>query len=383
MLSIEQRFIDDTQFTFQKQQNQQKLTNQQNEYDFKFNYQFVNVYRQKNHRVSLLQRNNYQNQRNNYSSQRSMTYQNDAKKSNDDNQRNENVESWQFNENITDEYHDRKKSNERVWNNFFVTNYTKNNYNSKYVNVDFVDASRIQKHECRLCNQIFYFNNKFHKHVRECRKTFTTSFSKTKIVSNDIYIQQIDVWKYFIIKFVVSSNKNDDYDFRNWKYCTIKIIVTHENVMKNLCLNIDCAMSLIDRKWLHVLLSNVVVRQIAEFVMIREIDDREHFSADYVNLDFYIDDKIKNKSIIVHIKRDVHIVDNLKIKILIDFDIICSKEMIVDLQKWKFTIVNCDLTISIICTSTTSRVNRIFRFKQIVIISTHTIMIVSFKFQSD
>ena len=117
--------------------------------------------------------------------------------------------------------------------------------------------------------------------------------------------------------------------------------------------------------------------------MIREIDDREFFSADYVNLDFYIDDKIKNKSIIVYIKRDVHIVDNLKIKMLIDSDIICSKKMIVDLQKRKVTIVNCDLTISIICTSTTSRVNQIFRFKQIVIISAHTIMIVSFKFQND
>ena len=68
---------------------------------------------------------------------------------------------------------------------------------------------------------------------------------------------------------------------------------------------------------------------------------------------------------------------------LIDFDIICSKKMIVDLQKRKLTIVNYDLTISIICTSITFRVNQILRFKQVVIISAHTIMIVSFKFQND
>ena len=84
MSSIEQRLIDDTQFMFQNQQNQQKSTNQQSEYDFKFNYQFVNVYRQKNNRMSLQQRNNYQNQR-------SMTYQNETKKSKNDEQQNENA----------------------------------------------------------------------------------------------------------------------------------------------------------------------------------------------------------------------------------------------------------------------------------------------------
>jgi hypothetical protein len=134
---------------------------------------------------------------------------------------------------------------------------------------------------------------------------------------------------------------------------------------------------------LHVLLSNVIVRQIFEFVLIREIDDREHENSNYVILNLYIDEKIKNKSIIVHIKRDVHIIDDLKIKMLIDFDIIYSKKMTIDLKKKKFIIINCDLTISITCTSTIFRINRIFRFKQIVIIFTHTILIVFFKFQKN
>ena len=47
-------------------------------------------------------------------------------------------------------------------------NYT--NYDQDYVDVNFVDTSREIIYICRLCQQLFYFNNKLHRHVKKCRK---------------------------------------------------------------------------------------------------------------------------------------------------------------------------------------------------------------------
>ena len=85
---------------------------------------------------------------------------------------------------------------------------------------------------------------------------------------------------------------------------------------------------------------------------------------------------------IAHIKKNVYIIDNLKIKTLIDIDIMCSKKMIINLQTRKLIIDNCDITTFITYTFIDFKVNRIVKSHHIVIISTYTIMTISFKTQN-
>ena len=238
-----------------------------------------------------------------------------------------------------------------------------------------------------------------HKYVRDCRKTFSNNKFVIKHVNTDKQIHdiividknaQLSLWKQFVIIFIVISNKNDEYEFKNWKYVIVKITIVYQKIMKDLCLNIDCIMSLIDRQWLHVLIFDIVIKQIVDLMTIREIEDREHFNFDYVNVNLYLKDKLKKKTFIVHIKRDVHVVDNLRVKMLIDTNnlrvkmlidtnIMCSEKMIVNLQIRKFIIDNCNMTTSIICTFIDLKINRIVKFHHVVTISTHIVVTMSFK----
>ena len=127
---------------------------------------------------------------------------------------------------------------------------------------------------------------------------------------------------------------------------------------------------------------NVIVRQIIHSIKIRDIDEREYINFDYVNLNIYLENKLKKKSSIVHVKKNVYMINNLRVKILIDIDIICSKKMITNLQTRKFIIDNCDITILITCTFVDFKINCIVKSHHIVIISTYSIMTISFKIQN-
>lgn len=58
--------------------------------------------------------------------------------------------------------------------------------------------------------------------------------------------------------------------------------------MKNLCVDTSYTMSLVNRKWLKILLSNAIIKQIKGSIKMRDIGDREHSSFDYVTIDLYI-----------------------------------------------------------------------------------------------
>ena len=63
-------------------------------------------------------------------------------------------------------------------------------------------------------------------------------------------------------------------------------------------------------------------------------------------LNFYIFNTIKNnKFVITHFKQKIHFVDNLFIKIFIDVNTIILKKIIIDINKQKIIINNCEITI--------------------------------------
>ena len=199
-----------------------------------------------------------------------------------------------------------KKSHEKfIWNNFFVINYTKNNH--EWVNVEFINTSHVWKHTCQLCQQIFYFNNKLHRYMHTCRKLFSNNF----IVAQYINVKtlkknknvQITLWERLVVALIILFDKIDEYEFRNWKYVTIKITIAYRDVMKNLCFDIEYTMSLMNKKWFYVLNFNIIICQIVNSIKMREIDDREHFNFDYVNLNIYLKNKLeKNRQSFIYKK---------------------------------------------------------------------------------
>ena len=129
------------------------------------------------------------------------------------------------------------------------------------------------------------------------------------------------------------------------------------------------------------IISNVIIRLVINSIKIQNIDDLEYVNFDYVNLNIYFENKLKKKSIIVYVKKNVHVINNLRVKILINIDIICSKKIIINLRTRKFIIDNCDIMIFITCTFVDFKINYIVKFYHVVIISTNSIITISFKIQ--
>ena len=112
---------------------------------------------------------------------------------------------------------------------------------------------------------------------------------------------QITLWKQFVVASTTLFDKNNKYEFRNWKYVTIKITIAYQEIMKNLCFNIKYTMLLMNKKWFHVLNFNIIIYQMTNSIKMREINDREYLNFDYVNLNIYLKNKFQKKSSIVYI----------------------------------------------------------------------------------
>ena len=77
-----------------------------------------------------------------------------------------------------DEYHDEKHVDAQRFNENYVTNDTQ-----KYFVNTFVKQAKV--YTCRRCHTEFYFNNKFHRHLRSCQVIFVESItSLTKKILN-------------------------------------------------------------------------------------------------------------------------------------------------------------------------------------------------------
>ena len=126
---------------------------------------------------------------------------------------------------------------------------------------------------------------------------------------------------------------------------------------------------------------NIIIRKIVNSIIVKNIENKQHFSFDYVVFDFYIENKINDKFVIVRLKRNVHIMNDFKTKMLIDMNIIYFEKMIVDLQKQQLIIKSCNFMTLIKCTSIEFKINKTIKFHHIMILSTYFIMSIFFKSQ--
>lgn len=94
------------------------------------------------------------------------------------------------------------------------------------------------------------------------------------------------------------------------------------------CFNFECNMLLANCEFLTSQ-SHKLIKRIIIFFKIRNIDDREHNTLKYCELNFYIAKTLSNKtSIIVYFKREIHVINSLRTKMLIDIDILKFKVIV-------------------------------------------------------
>ena len=74
-------------------------------------------------------------------------------------------------------------------------------------------------------------------------------------------------------------------------------------------------------------------------IMIREIETIRYFMNEFVILNIYISELINSKIEMIEIIAEVHLVHNLKIKLLIDVNVLNSEEMNISFHN-SFLIIN-------------------------------------------
>ena len=185
------------------------------------------------------------------------------------------------------------------------------------------------------------------------KKFFTNQFlSKTSIYFIEVFF--IDVIKAFnvnnrllIFRFNVDVFKNVeiDYDFRDWNYVKTKIILIENNEKKNIVIDIDVNITLKNKNFIRRQKLNVVVRKIIFFIIVRNFDTTQHKNSRYVILFIYFTDTRNDVFVKTFIERKIHLIKNFKINMLIDNNIIVSKNIFVNFINRITNIRNCDVDV--------------------------------------
>ena len=130
-----------------------------------------------------------------------------------------------------------------------------------------------------------------------------------------------------VIKSINTLKNYHKFAFRTHQYATIRGSLIFWNIEHELCMNSGTFIFLIDRKFIANQTPHAIKHVISSNIKIRNIDSKIHDSSEYVILDFYFKEKCHKETAVTHVKTEFHFVDELKIKILININVMNSKQM--------------------------------------------------------
>ena len=124
----------------------------------------------------------------------------------------------------------------------------------------------------------------------------------------------------------------------------------------DVCFDTNVNVTLINAIFFHRQNFDVSIRQMITFFTMRDLNISQHQNSNYVIVLMYFVDVKDDNSIKIFIRREIHLVNNLKINMFIDNDVIVSENVVLDLVKKQTFIDNCDV---IIVFDVRSRVNHV------------------------
>lgn len=225
---------------------------------------------------------------------------------------------------------------------------------------------------CTFCKEKFLSNFRLHQHISMCVSNKKSSIKRTVLFS------KLNLKVIFVIKFTVSTFEEIEYAFRDFQYVTIKVSFNSNETKDEICLDTECIMTLEDRNYLklHLLDYQSLVKLIRSFISIRDIDDVIHEFTKYFIITLYIERTLNNKSVLVSITREIHLMNNLKMNMLINIDILVSKRMILNMSHKILFIESCEKIEIEINVKVRKNVNirRIVRVKDRTVISLNALI---------
>ena len=113
---------------------------------------------------------------------------------------------------------------------------------------------------------------------------------------------------------------------------------------------------------------------------VKDIKSFTHEFVEYVCISVYFSGLTKNDfSALTFIARKIHLINDLKIKMLIENDLLNSKNFIIDIEKKSTTIENCEINISLKIQSKESYIRKIVHAQNIVVLLSSEKQLISIK----
>ena len=255
----------------------------------------------------------------------------------------------------------------------------------------------IDTHSCNHCSSIFTSKNQLFKHLRTACWFSDTSehvdhaisiikLSSSSIVSisqrnSNAKILHEKTYEFAhafssvnrrVIQFIVRFDEtSSDYAFREYQYDQAIVRLDNNIESIKICIDIDCSVIMIDRKFLTQLLFDVFVQKLASSISMRNVNDKIVKSDEFMLVSMTFDEMLKSKREIIDvIEVEMHFIDDFATNMLFANDVIYSQNIKIDFEKRRLTIVKCEsFRISIdVLNRITSHVKRIIRSRQTYIL---------------
>ena len=164
--------------------------------------------------------------------------------------------------------------------------------------------------------------------------------------------------------------------FRIWHYAIVLINFFWQKTIFNVCVDTSCIMFLIDRRFLNDLKLSNLMKKFKIFIVVRNIEIVKYIIDDYLLFFIYVKKQIDDQFVVVHFRRKIHVINNLKIKLLLKINVMNSKRMIIDLNQRQFFIKNCqNLTTKLeIIVKNNVKLRRIIKVKKKLVVETNFIV---------
>jgi hypothetical protein len=182
-----------------------------------------------------------------------------------------------------------------------------------------------------------------------------------------------------IVKFTIKDTVHKDYEFRFYQYAIAWMTIALNKFAIERVVDIECVMSLMNTKYFISTLSKAIITKMSALINVRDINNVLHQSNSYVMFNLYLDEITIERKTRDHIKREFHLMNELKCKLLMRLNIMISKKMIINLTNKSFIILTCEnLTIFIrINFKLNSQIRRIVHSKKSMTIFFNSIINIS------
>ena len=95
--------------------------------------------------------------------------------------------------------------------------------------------------------------------------------------------------------------------------------------------DIYCTILIFNRDFYVSEYLNAKILYIAKSIIVREIDRARYASLEYIRVNIFLVDKLKEKLSIIRVSQNIYLIKDLDLKILIKINILESKDAIIDI----------------------------------------------------